>query len=424
MNVLLLAYGSLGDIQPFVALGKALEQAGHKAVLAAPARFESYVAEHDLPFSPISDALVELADSAELRASREGDAVQAGVAWLDALRRGKDAATAVLEDSWTAAAFGPDLVVHHPITAGQHIAEKLRVPSVLASPQTAYVPTDAFPCSLISVPDWLPPAFNRFTYTLLGLSGRLLSKPTDRWREQVLGLPRRRGQHDPLRQPDGRPTTVLNAFSPHVFPPAPDWPESVHTTGYWFLPAATDWTPPPALAEFMHAGAPPVCVTFGSTVGGDPRRLARTVLDAVRLAGVRAVLVSGWGGMQLDELPPEVMLVDHVPFDWLFPRVSAVVHHGGGGTSAAAVAAGRPQVGCPVVADQPQWARRMHHLGVAPPPIPQRVLTTRALAEAIHLAVTDPGMARRAERLGRLVNAERGAEAAVAVLEKLVPHKA
>ncbi|MGO1054382.1 glycosyltransferase [Crossiella sp. CA198] len=423
MNVLLLAYGSLGDIQPFVALGRALDRAGHKVVLAAPARFESYVGEHDLPFAPISDALVELADSADLRASREGGALQSGVAWLEALRRGEDAATAVLEDSWAAAAFGPDLVVHHPITAGQHIAEKLRVPSVLASPQPSYVPTDAFPCSLISVPDWLPPAFNRFTYTLLAWSGRLLSGPTDRWREQVLGLPRRRGAHDPLRQSDGRHTTVLHAFSPHVFPPAPDWPDSVHSMGYWFLPAATDWAPPGELVEFLDAGSPPVCVTFGSTVGGDPRRSARTVLDAVRLAGVRAVLVSGWGGLQADELPAEVFQAEHLPFDWLFPRVSAVVHHGGGGTSAAAIAAGRPQVTCPFGVDQPQWARRMHQLGVAPPPIPQRTLTTAALAEAIHLAATDAAMARRAQRLGRLVNAEPGAEAAVALLEKLVSRK-
>lgn len=422
--MLLLAYGSLGDIQPFLALGRALQQAGHKAVLAAPARFESHVAEHDLPFSAISDALVELADSEELRTSREGSALQAGVAWLEALRRGEDAATAVLEDCWAAAAFGPDLVVHHPITAGQHIAEKLRVPSVLASSQPAYVPTDAFPCSLISVPEWLPPAFNRFTYTLLGWSGRLLSGPTDRWRTQVLGLPRRRGQHNPLRTPDGRHTTVLNAFSAHVFPPAPDWPDSVHTTGYWFLPTATDWTPPRELAEFVDNGTPPVCVTFGSTVSGDPRRAARTVLDAVRLAGVRAVLVSGWGGLQPEELPAGVMLVEQVPFDWLFPRMSAVVHHGGGGTSAAAVAAGRPQVSCPLTADQPQWAERMHRLGVAPPPISQRVLTAPALAEAIHLATTDAGMARRAERLAHLVNAERGAEVAVALLEELVSRKA
>ncbi|MBP2473630.1 sterol 3beta-glucosyltransferase [Crossiella equi] len=424
MNVLLLAYGSLGDIQPFVALGAALDRAGHKAVVAAPARFEAFVTGYGLPFAPLSNALVDLADTPELRASREGAAGRAGLAWVDALRSGQDAATSVLEDSWAAAAFGPDLVVHHPITAGHHIAEKLGVPSVLASPQPTYVPTDAFPCGLVTTPSWLPPAFNRFTYTLLGLSGRLLEAPTERWRSRVLGLPRRRNRHNPLLAPDGSHVTVLNAFSRHVFPPAPDWPESVHTTGYWFLPAGQDWTPPAGLAAFLAQGPPPVCVTFGSTVGEDPQRSARLVLEAVRLAGVRAVLVSGWGGLVADDLPPNTHLAQHVPFDWLLPQVAAVVHHGGGGTSAAAVAAGRPQVACPFGVDQPLWSATMHRLGVAPPPLPQRVLTAPALAEAIRVAATDPAMARRAARLAELVNAEDGPAEAVRVLERLLPHRA
>ncbi|MFF1613436.1 nucleotide disphospho-sugar-binding domain-containing protein [Amycolatopsis sp. NPDC058278] len=82
-----------------------------------------------------------------------------------------------------------------------------------------------------------------------------------------------------------------------------------------------------------------------------------------------------------------------------------VVHHGGAGTTAAAVAAGRPQVICPFVADQPFWGRRMAHLGVAPPPISQRRLTAVKLAEAIDQAA---GFASEAAELGSRVRAERG----------------
>jgi sterol 3beta-glucosyltransferase len=103
----------------------------------------------------------------------------------------------------------------------------------------------------------------------------------------------------------------------------------------------------------------------------------------------------------------------------LFPRVAAVVHHGGTGNTGAAVASGRPQVVCPFFADRPFWARTMHLLGVAPPPIPQRRLTAESPAGAIRSAVGDAGMSRRARELGSLVRTDRGGAVAVNALQRL-----
>lgn len=36
MHVMLMAYGTRGDVQPFVALGRGLIQQGHRVTLAAP----------------------------------------------------------------------------------------------------------------------------------------------------------------------------------------------------------------------------------------------------------------------------------------------------------------------------------------------------------------------------------------------------
>lgn len=41
-----------------------------------------------------------------------------------------------------------------------------------------------------------------------------------------------------------------------------------------------------------------------------------------------------------------------IPFDWLFPRVRAVVHHGGSGTTHSALRCGRKQLIIPHLADQ------------------------------------------------------------------------
>ncbi|MEQ4720918.1 nucleotide disphospho-sugar-binding domain-containing protein [Nonomuraea sp. B19D2] len=148
-------------------------------------------------------------------------------------------------------------------------------------------------------------------------------------------------------------------------------------------------------------------------------RVGRLVAEAIRLAGVRAVLVSGWGGMRLDDPPDNVLLLDQAPHDWLFPRMAAIIHHGRSGTTGAALAAGRPQAVCPFVADQPFWAARMHAAGVAPSPQPQRRLTSDALAAAISQVTTDSAMMAAAENLGDRIRAEDGTGRAVKILERL-----
>ena len=74
-----------------------------------------------------------------------------------------------------------------------------------------------------------------------------------------------------------------------------------------------------------------------------------------------SVVLRGTAGLAIDH--PDVLLIDAVPHDWLFPRTSVAVSHGGAGTTAAALTAGTPQVVVPHMADQPFWGRRVHELG-------------------------------------------------------------
>ncbi|WP_427136330.1 glycosyltransferase [Pseudarthrobacter sp. S9] len=245
----------------------------------------------------------------------------------------------------------------------------------------------------------------------------IFGRVVDRWREDTLGLPRRRGRHDPLRRPDNGRAPVLHAFSPAVLPRPSDWPDAVHTTGYWILPSPEEPLPP-HVADFLGAGDPPVFVGFGSMSGRDPARSTALVLEAARLAGKRLVIGAGWGGLNSTR-GDGVLSVEEVDYRQLFPHMAAVVHHGGAGTCGAAFASGRPQVVCPFVADQPFWARLAFRRGVAPAPQPQRHLTAAGLAAAITAATTDTGTARAAEQLGLRVRAEDGVSAAVTALEHI-----
>ena len=191
-------------------------------------------------------------------------------------------------------------------------------------------------------------------------------------------------------------------------------------TGYWFLDEPEGWAPPADLQAFLEAGELPVAVTLGAmSLGGgaDALGTVRLVLDGIHRAGVRAV-VQGWDGvMQSLELPDTVHHAGAVPHRWLFDRVACVVHHGGFGTTAAALRAGVPAVVVPHVIDQTFWARRVHNLGVGPPPIPRARLTAERLAEALVQAIQDEGMRVRAAHLGAQIRAEDGIGEAVRLVE-------
>ncbi|GAA1003340.1 glycosyl transferase family 1 [Acrocarpospora pleiomorpha] len=425
MKVLILAHGTRGDVQPYAALALALQRAGHQAVLAAPAASAALAESHGLAFTPVHDGPNTLIDDPRIRQAIETNyrGLAGKKAALQVMRASKPLMARVFADM-VAAAFdtasgtGPyDLVVHGPSIPGHRIAEELGVPAVPALLQPMWVPTDAFPNPML--PIRLPHRFNRATY----LPFKLMLRPFGAIADKSLNLPNRRGRHDFLRRPDGGPATVLHGFSRHLLPPGAGYPASVHTTGFWYLPAAPAWTPPTELTRFLEQGPPPVYIGFGSMAGTDPARIGRIVAEAITLARVHAVVVSGWGGIAVDDLldtlPDQVIALKEAPHDWLFPRMAAIVHHGGSGTTGAALASGRPQVICPFVADQPFWAARAHAAGIAPAPQPQRHLTPHGLAEAIGRAVTDPAMSKRAEQLAAAVSEEAGVTTAVTVLESL-----
>ncbi|MEV1119245.1 glycosyltransferase [Actinosynnema sp. NPDC049800] len=420
MRALLVTHGTRGDVQPMLALAVALRRAGHEALLAAPGSFAATAAEHEVEFAALDEGPNRLADDPVVKQAVEGGyrGLRGKITAVRTARRIKPLMARVLHDVGDVARGSrADIVVHTPSVPAQHVAEMLDVPAAVAALQPGWVPTSLFPCPMVPLPR-LPKALNRATYLTVSATLRAFAGTVDRWRVGELGLSRRRNGHDLLHAPDGGHRLVLQAFSPLVTPVDPDWPARVRTTGFWFLPSRP-WSPPEALARFLADGPAPVYLGFGSMAGRDAERTGRTVVDAVRRAGVRAVLATGWGGLASTG-STDVFVIDQAPHDVLFPRVAAVVHHGGGGTTGAALAAGVPQVVCPFVADQPHWAQRAYAIGVAPPPVRQQRLTADTLAEAITTAVNDQELRRRADRIGGLVRAENGVAHAVTALEDLL----
>lgn len=115
--------------------------------------------------------------------------------------------------------------------------------------------------------------------------------------------------------------------------------------GFFFREPA-DYTPPSDLAAWLQEGPTPIYIGFGSIVLDDPERLTDTILSAIREAGVRAIISKGWSNLGGDVAGPntqrDVFYLGDCPHEWLFQKVSAVIHHGGAGTTACGLLNGRP----------------------------------------------------------------------------------
>lgn len=418
MRLAIIAPGSRGDVQPYLALGKGLKQAGHVVRLVTHQNFEGFVNSYGVEFWPVEGNVQDIAQSKDMRALLERGNF---LAIMSQMAKEAQRGALALAKGGLAACRGMDLVIAGigGLFIGLALAEKLGLP-LLQAYYIPFTPTQAYPSFLLpKLPPWFGSSLNRLSYHLARQIMWQGFRSADRLaRQKVLGLPAA-PFWGPFNADCAQHYPILYGFSPSVIPPPPDWDNTIHITGYWFLDPASDWTPPSALIEFLQAGSPPIYVGFGSMSSRKPEETTDLVLQALTRTRQRAILLSGWGGLRKADLPSSVLMVDSIPFSWLFPRVAAIVHHGGAGTTAAGLRAGVPSVVIPFFGDQPFWGQRIAELGVGPAPIPRRKLTVERLAQAIQKAVTDQAMRQRAAHLGSKIQAEDGIARAVAIVQQI-----
>lgn len=411
MRIAVVAVGTRGDVEPHAALCQGLRQAGYEARLCAPDDFAASLAERGIPFDPIPVAFRSLYETVDGRAllATGGN----GIRFLRGLSRvAVDVAAQVMAGIRTACRQA-DAVCYSPLGfPALYFAHEMGIPAFATSLQPLGR-TGEHANPLLSLPDWTPSAINRFSYRLVEQVFWQVSRP-------LLGPHVR----DPLpvwghfHELYKGPGPALFAYSPLVAPRPLDWMPWMHTTGYWRA-GPEDWQPPEGLEEFL-AGGPTVCIGFGSMHSQRIARIVDTALEALARSGRQALILTGWSDYagRCAGRDGNVFVTGDAPHEWLFPRVSAVIHHGGAGTTAAALRAGVPSVILPFFFDQGFWGRRLAACGLGPAPIPFYRLSTATLARALDLTETSHDMRCRLLRLSVKLRQEDGVRTAVAILSQ------
>lgn len=446
LNIVIMVIGSRGDIQPFLKVGKILKEYGHRVRIASHPTFREFVQdEQGLEFFSVGGDPSELMAFMvknpglipNLQTIREGE-----------IGRRRAAMAVMFEGFWRACINATDdeqdkdnlkmmggrspfmadaIIANPPSMAHVHIAEKLGIPLHIMF-TFPYSPTQQFPHPLANIQQQKSNVdanyANFMSYPLVEtMTWQGLGDIVNRFRERTLGLE----PVSSLWAPGALyrmkvPYTYL--WSPSLVPKPKDWGPEIDIAGFVFLDLASDFKPDKDLEDFLSAGEPPVYIGFGSIVVDDPNAFTDMIFEAAKMAGVRALVNKGWGGLGRDnkDTPDHVFMLGNTPHDWLFPRVKAVIHHGGAGTTAIGLKLGKPTMIVPFFGDQPFWGAMVAEAKAgAHQCIPFKKLTVERLAEGIKQCLTEEAQVNVQRIADSIAKEGDGAENAVMSFHRSLP---
>ncbi len=425
MRIVFTTFGTLGDVNPLIALALEMRRRGHDPVLAVPEMFRTRIEPLGIGFhrirpdqDPHDSRLIAM-----IYDIKKGTERGLREFLFPAIRESyEDLLAAVTADG------GADLLVSGELAyAGPIVAEVTGIAwaSYVLAPFSffsAYDPPVLPPYPTLAKLQALVPGMGHLIAHFARFVTRKWSDPIYDLREE-LGLP---PGNDPIFDAKFSTELVLALFSSALGEPQPDWPTSTRTTGFLFYDGDAGKTDlAPELEAFLNAGPPPLVFTLGSAAVLDAGDFYEQSALAAEQLGERAVLLVGNDPRNLPahKIPDSICIAEYAPYSQLFPRASLIIHQGGVGTTAQALRAGKPMLVMPYSHDQPDNARRMRRLGVAKV-IQRDHYRADTAARVIREMLTDSKYREHAKTIGTQVRAENGLREAADSLESLARRRA
>ena len=103
-------------------------------------------------------------------------------------------------------------------------------------------------------------------------------------------------------------------------------------------------------------------------INPEPKLKTKIILEILERNKIPAIINTAYGGLiKPDKLNSELIcFVSQIPYDWIFPKMYAVIHHGGAGTTHLAIKYGCATMIIPHMIDQFVWDKMIFDMGVGP----------------------------------------------------------
>eukprot|EP01132_Coremiostelium_polycephalum_P002548 gene2548-3154_t len=390
MKIIFFAIGTRGDVAPSCILGSELKSRGHQVAIATEERTRPIVEQFKLDYFKVEGDFSKIIyDKDEHSALKQGGSELKTVFMK---KKETDKNNPLIPHSYYLASveFQPDMIIASglAIPEGYTVSEKLGVP---------FVNLLLFPCLVTSeFPLIVMTAFynfyfgiiNRFTYKLLDMfmtkhdSERLLP-----WRTKYLDMGPM--PSDYLVRTRNLPSNVILAFDEILYPNQKvphDYQDNWYTTGFLFHNSdVTGEIVPDYIQKFVinenDSQDRPIVFGIGSMEDYEPNKTLYTVLKVAQsIRNKKVVVVRGLVKYSLESLftqehvendlefqnycQKNVLIIDYINHEWLYPKSSCIIYHGGVGSTASVLKSGVPAIVTWLFVDQPYWGKRLEELGI------------------------------------------------------------
>ncbi len=417
-RLILITFGSLGDLHPFLAIGQELQKRNYRVIVATNPLHQEKTENAGLSFYPVRPDI----DINDQRFVEDVTNAKRGPEFLirDYIMPYLNQTYQDLKDL-----IGPqDILITHPLAYAAHaIAEKDRLPWISATLSPTWYFSIYDPPVLTKYQNLhkfqvMYPSVNRALFSF----GKLIS---NRWIRPLYNLRKQLGlsnKRHPLIEGFISPSKDLALFSPVLSPPQPDWPRQTVATGFPFFNATEDVWHKERLSHFLKAGPAPVVFTLGSAVVKNPGPFFETGIEVVRRLGCRGIfLMEPHTREQIAEAfnPDQILIEEYIPYAHLFQHARVIVHQCGIGTTAQALLSGNPSLAVPYSNDQPDNAMRLERLGVARQ-LNIRQFNRNTLQKELQALINEPGYLEKARQVQREIEQEEGVTRACDEIEESI----
>jgi len=364
MKILLISIGTRGDMEPFLAIGDILKEKGHEVLCAFPEHFRSLAKESNIEFASLGKKYTKLLNSNAWKAFMGGSST--GLRKLFSLislsiESSQINKELIFKQYEIIKKERPDRILYNGKSIYPIIWEiNNRGKTILISPvpYIHYVKDHthvAFHSNFGSF-------FNKLTYSFADFGLVITIIIAIKW----LNIQRKITQRKIKKTISSR--KVIYTISPTLFPKPEYWNKNIKVLGYHERDKTINWKPEKNLEKYMAKHNKILFITFGSMANPNPEKKTNVILDILEKHNIPAIINTASGGLIKPTKYNTKLFhfVKQVPYDWIFPKIYAVIHHGGSGTTHTAIKHGCATMIIPHIIDQYAWNNLVSELGIGP----------------------------------------------------------
>jgi len=363
MKIILASIGTRGDIEPFLAIGKILQEKGHQVICAFSEQFREVTESCDIDFASLGRKNDDLLESDANRTVMGGSGIKKFFAYIKLMRLAQSQKIPQEKEFKLYELVKqerPDRIVYHSKNVYPLIWEyKNRGKTIFLCPFAYFHYTIGH--SFFFGKNY-GEFFNKLTFKFYDFGVVTATMAAKKWL-QIKGKMTRRELKNIIH---GR--KFIYTISPSLFPRPGYWENNIKVLGHQEFKRKTDWKPEKKLTEFIEKHEKILFITFGSMPNPEPKLKTKIILEILERNKIPAIINSASGGLvKPDKFNSELIyFVSQISYDWIFPKMYAVIQHGGAGTTHLAIKYGCATMIIPHFMDQFVWDKITFNMGVGP----------------------------------------------------------